>query len=40
MRQLAMRAVHGTPALGDVEDHGHLLSQQRMHRMPARRLVD
>ena len=40
MGQLAMRAVHGTPALGDVEDHGHLLGQQRMHRMPARRLVD
>jgi hypothetical protein len=35
-----MRAVHGTPALGDVEDRGHLLGQQRMHRMPARRLVD
>ena len=40
MGQLAVRAVDRPPALGDVEDHGHLVGQQRMHRMPARRLVD
>ena len=40
MGELAMRAVHGTPPLGDVEDHVDLRGQERMHRMPARRLVD
>ncbi len=40
MRQLAVAAVDGTPAFGDVEDRGHLVGQQRVHRVPARRPVD
>ena len=40
MSKLAMRAVDGAPAFGDVEDRGHLLGQQRVHRMPTRRRVD
>jgi len=38
--QLAVAAVHGAPPFGDLEDRGDLLGQQRVHRMPARRLID
>jgi hypothetical protein len=40
MGQLAMGAIHGGPAFGDVEDRGHLVGRQRMHRVPTRRAVD
>ena len=40
MRQLAMGAIDGAPAFGEVEDRGDLLGQQRVHRVPARCAVD
>ena len=32
MGQLRCERSIGAPALGDIEDHGHLLGQRRMHR--------
>ncbi|MCV6991821.1 hypothetical protein H7I87_18420 [Mycobacterium timonense] len=39
MGELAMRPIDRSPTLGDVEDRGDLLAQQRVHRPPGR-LID